>query len=340
MRRYASIVIRSICSLLLIGWLLYRTDLHGIEESLSTIRTGWLILAVSLHVSGVFFTAWRWWILLRARGLAVPVLYLARSFIIASFLNFFFPTSVGGDVFRAYDTGRYTGEPEKSLGILLVERLSGLFSLVLLAVIASPWVATMYGSARITVTPIAIAILFIMGSLLLFWKPFIGGLGRLFDLPVLRKMKRKARDVHEAMTSFRFHKGAFGYAFSIGLLLQFNFVLHHYFIARAVGMTLDVPVFLFLVPLVSVLLLIPASLNGIGLRENAFVVLLGVLGVPREQSVAFCALLFGAMLLFGVIGGIVYACGGGVGRSEFVEDIGNRTDGGGSAVDTGASVKR
>jgi uncharacterized protein (TIRG00374 family) len=321
MRGSISIIARGVCSLILIGLLLYRTDLHGIAESLSDIRTGWFVLAASLHISGVFLTAWRWWILLKARELNVPIVYLARSFLIASFLNFFFPTSVGGDVFRAYDTAKYTGEPEKALGILLVERLSGLFSLVLLAVLASPWVAALYGSAGLATTPVVIAIIFIVVSLLLFWKPFIAGIGRIFDLPVLRKVKRKARDVHEAMTSFRFHKIAFGYAFFVGLLLQLNFVLHHYFIARAVGMPVAFPVFLFLVPLVSVLLLVPASLNGIGLRENAFVVLLSVLGVPREQSIAFCALLFGAMVLFGIIGGIVYAVGGGVRRSEYPEDI-------------------
>lgn len=310
MKTRSSLFIRAILSIILLVWLIARSDLSAIGRSLEDIRAGWLILAVLLHVSGVLLTAWRWAILLRARDLPVPLLYLARSFLIASFFNYFLPTSVGGDVYRAYDTGKYTGKPEKALGILLVERTSGLFALVLLAVLAAPWGARFFGSVVLMLAPCVLAGLFVLGALLLFWDRFVRQAGRFFDLPGLSRVKAKVRDVHEAIVSFRHRKADFGGAFIVGLLLQLNFILHHYFLSESLGLNVDLPVFLFMVPLVSVLLLLPASINGIGVRENAFVLFLGAVGVAREQAVAFCALLFGAMLLFGLAGGITYALAG------------------------------
>jgi uncharacterized membrane protein YbhN (UPF0104 family) len=247
---------------------------------------------------------------LAAQGLHVPVLYLARSFLIATFFNYFLPTSVGGDIYRAYDVGRYTGRSEQALGILLVERVSGLFTLVLLAIIASPWAAQMFGSLALTLAPLALGVLFIAGCLLLFWDAFVRQAGRLFELPILSRLKDKVRTVHEAIIAFRHRKRAFAFAFFVGFLLQVNVVVHHFLVAKSVGVGVSLGSFLFLVPLVSVLLLLPASINGIGLRENAFVLLLGKLSVAPEAGVAFCALLFSAMLIFGIAGGLVYAFSG------------------------------
>lgn len=300
-------VVRLLISAVLLAWLLARTDLAGIGVAFRSVRWGWFAAAVLLHVTGVLLTAWRWGILLRAQGLAVPTLYLARSFLIASFFNYFLPTSVGGDVYRAFDSGAYAKQPEKAVGILLVERVSGLFALLLLAVGATPWAVRVFGSPAFIVAPVVLSGLFILGALLLFWDRFVHRAGRLFGLPLLAKVKDRARKVHEAIVAYRHHGGAFAAAFGVGLLLQLNFVVHHFLMSEAVGLGVPLGTYLFLVPLVSVLLLVPASINGIGVRENAFVVLLAHVGVAREGAVAFCALLFAAMLLFGVAGGLTYA---------------------------------
>ncbi len=310
MKSKAAVVVRCLLSALLLAWLLSRTDFAAVGAALRHARWGWFAAGTSLHVVGVLLTAWRWGILLKAQGLHVPTLYLARSFLIASFFNYFLPTSVGGDVYRAFDVGRYTRQPERALGILLVERVSGLFALVLLAVGAAPWAAHLFGSRVLVYAPLAILGLFILGGLLLFWNRFVETAGSIFLLPGLSRVKDRARAVHEAIVAYRNHKGAIGRALLVGLALQLNFVLHHYLLARAVGMELSLGIFLLLVPIVSILLLIPASINGIGIRENAFVVFLGSVGVDRGIAVAFCSLLFAAMLLFGVVGGLVYAFSG------------------------------
>ena len=48
-------------------------------------------------------------------------------------------------------------------------------------------------------------------------------------------------------------------------------------------------------------------MNGVGVRENAFVLFLGMFGVAAPTAVAFTWIGFGMILIYGAMGGVVYA---------------------------------
>ncbi|MCX6020694.1 MAG: hypothetical protein NTZ05_02990, partial [Chloroflexi bacterium] len=50
---------------------------------------------------------------------------------------------------------------------------------------------------------------------------------------------------------------------------------------------------------------VPVSVAGLGLREGAYVVLLGRYGVPDEQGLALALAVFGMILAQGLAGGVV-----------------------------------
>jgi len=60
------------------------------------------------------------------------------------------------------------------------------------------------------------------------------------------------------------------------------------------------------VPLVALAVVLPISIGGFGVRENAMTFLLGEAGVPSEKAVAV-ALLWGlSTLLTGLVGGVFF----------------------------------
>jgi len=79
--------------------------------------------------------------------------------------------------------------------------------------------------------------------------------------------------------------------------------------AHALGMSVGWwPVMAF-VPVVAIAQVLPVSLNGIGLREGAFVLLLAPLGVAAGQAVAFGLLLYGMNLVVSLLGAPAFAIG-------------------------------
>jgi len=73
---------------------------------------------------------------------------------------------------------------------------------------------------------------------------------------------------------------------------------------------MDLPVptvaFLLIVPLATFVMMIPVTINGIGLRENVLALFLAVYGVGNSEAVAFAWLLYLGGLIQGVLGGVVY----------------------------------
>jgi hypothetical protein len=53
--------------------------------------------------------------------------------------------------------------------------------------------------------------------------------------------------------------------------------------------------------------MLPVSINGIGLREGAFVVFFSSLGVPPHAALALAWLEYGILLVQGLVCGLVYA---------------------------------
>jgi hypothetical protein len=75
-------------------------------------------------------------------------------------------------------------------------------------------------------------------------------------------------------------------------------------------------------PMVMMVTVLPITWNGLGLREAAFATFLGVFGVATAQSVAISLGGFAVILLWNLVGGLVYLVTG-VGRLQDPES--NRT---------------
>ena len=74
----------------------------------------------------------------------------------------------------------------------------------------------------------------------------------------------------------------------------------------ALGIDLSLTAFIFIVPIVATIAMIPISIGGIGLRENSLVFIMVAMGVSNEKA-ALCSLLILFMLIImGIIGGIIY----------------------------------
>ena len=95
------------------------------------------------------------------------------------------------------------------------------------------------------------------------------------------------------------------------MLVQFNIVIHYYLVAQSLALPIPIYDYFTMVPLAIFVMMIPVSINAIGIRESIFAFFLGSYGVPVADAIAFAWLIYGFILLQGILGGIVYAlCSG------------------------------
>jgi hypothetical protein len=308
-KQIALVIAQGGISLALIIWVLRDVQLHEAFAVMRTARLPFLLGSFLLLFVTYFLRAHRWRVLLKAQGAQARVSFLVLSYIISSFFNTFLPSTIGGDLFRIYDSLRLGIGKTSAATVVLVDRLSGTVALTIFAAgafLASPHIAATLPALLRWLGAGT------LGGLLVMWLVFLPPL-RVKDFlakvttPSLRWGQRLAQRVFLAFEAFKQQKGTLGSVLGLSLLLQGTIIFRHYLIALALGLAAPLSDFALTIPLALFILMVPVSINGIGLRENVFVFFFALLGIAKPQALAFSWLVYGTAVLHGLLGGILYA---------------------------------
>jgi uncharacterized protein (TIRG00374 family) len=94
------------------------------------IHFGPLLLAAAVTAVGLLITFVRWYILVRAVDLPFTVYNAIRFGLIGYYFSMFLPSSVGGDVLKAYSIAREQNRRTRAVATVLIDRAIGLWALV------------------------------------------------------------------------------------------------------------------------------------------------------------------------------------------------------------------
>jgi uncharacterized membrane protein YbhN (UPF0104 family) len=295
-RRPIGIWIKAVGSAVLLAVVFSQVSLRDVAASIRTVSIPLLILAASLHVVGYLVSCIRWRILLAGLGCTVPLGTLVSSYLVGSFFNSFLPTTVGGDVVRVMDTSRHTSTANAAASVL-VERATGIGALLVMAgaaLLVAPSLAATAPAAGIA------ALLFaVLGALfvILGWGMVRTGLARRVGKlgKLLMAVAMYGRSRRELIV-----------ASLLGVVLQVNVALHYYLLSAAFHQNVSPWAFLLITPVLTVVLMLPVSINGVGLREAAFVQLMKPFGVSNASAVALSVTSYALITLCALVGGVVY----------------------------------
>ncbi len=304
-------VLRIAISLGLIAYLIFFSsefkDFNDFVDILKTINVPLLLASASLHIFGIWISSLRWQILLKTQQINISILFLISSFLIGSFFNNILPTSIGGDVFRSIDVAnRAKVSVGKSATIVVVDRFTGVLTAAVYAVIALLLGFTRVGSTSYIIPVVAFfAVCILLGFLIL--NPSILRLERLVEkIKFLKKIRENLKEVYHTFQSFKQYKPALFKAMLCSFALQLAVIASYYLASRALGINLSFASFIFIVPIVSFISMLPISIGGMGVRENSIVFLMAALGAPRDLSAMTSLIIFAIILAIGLTGAIVY----------------------------------
>jgi glycosyltransferase 2 family protein len=286
--------------------LLFKVNLSEISTEFLKSDFSWILLAGFLHIIGLLISAYRWQLLLAAHDVKAPLWGLLQSYLIGGFFNNFLPTRVGGDVYRMVDSKKYSGSLLRPFAVIIVERLTGIYGLLLIGVTAVAFYPRFH---EIRAFAIALFVLTIGGFLavvLFYGSDRFGNWLKSLASRLPAKFSGKALEMFDAFWHFSKSKQIVIYAFLLGLLLQFNVILYYYLIARALGMPMGLLDTSVTMPLLICIQLLPLTPNGIGVREFSYIYLLHPLGVSNAMAVAFSLWDYILTFFYGLIGGILY----------------------------------
>lgn len=291
-----SFLLKAVASIGLVYFILQRAEIDAVWRAMAGIAPGPIGLAVVCQLLGPAIIAMRWRGLLGHHGLHPGWPYLYRSVLVSGFFRQFMPSTIGGDVIRGYDAWRAGASKSLALMSLIVDRLAGLLALLTLAMMAlllSPEIEQRVPGLRW------------MGLALL---------AALVALAVMLARPRRAGaasgrlgKIGAALALYHGAMPALLRAAALSLLLQVNVITFYWALGLALGLPVSYADFYVIAPVAILVMMLPISINGIGVREGVFVLLLAQWGVQASDALALAWLEFGIFLLFGCLGGVLFA---------------------------------
>jgi hypothetical protein len=268
--RRTRVAVEAVVSAVVLGLLLRWAGLHEVATTLRGTDLAWFLPAVVVSAATVPVMALRWQLLLDAKDVSVPLGWLTRTYFVALFAGQFLPAAIGGDAVRVVELGRRTGDAPESVASVLIDRLVGLVSLVVLAIVA----VLVSGPGRrvgVVAAEGAFGAAAAAALLLLFSSRLRGTVARWLEPRVSGRRLAAGGRFYEALHAYRDHRATLVAVGVLALAVQAARVGVIWMLARALGLHVPDSVVLLAGPVVFAALALPVSLNGIGVREAVFV---------------------------------------------------------------------
>jgi uncharacterized membrane protein YbhN (UPF0104 family) len=282
----------------IVAYILVDVDRDHLLGALTAVRPAALVVPLALYLAGQVLSAVKWSLLGRAVGFARPMREYVRFYYVGMFFNVFGLSTLGGDLVRALflSDGR---RPVAAVNSVVFDRASGLAILMALGAIALllfpeyafPW-------------PLQLAV--VVGGLALvvgWWM-----CPRLVRL--LPPSSRVRRQVEDDLAPFWSDRGLLLRVSALSLAFHLLQVGVQWFIARAAGAALPLSYCLVIHPLLSVMMALPVSVGGFGVREGGYLYFLTRLDVDDSVAVTAGLLWFAVTALGGLVGGAVFLATG------------------------------
>ncbi|GJM44762.1 MAG: membrane protein [Gemmatimonadota bacterium] len=300
-------VARIVVSAGLLFLVLRKAPLSDLWTQIQQADVVWLLAAFGVNSLGNVFGAWRWQLLLRSQSRIISMPYLYGSYLVGLFFNNVLPSSIGGDVFRATGARKKGGGTlTENLTVVLVERMIGLLATLTLGGLAALTGAAKGLDPRIT-WALYLALFVSAAGLYVALSSSMRALAARFlaHIPI-DFVQRTGGKMIAAFELFSRARGTLLANYVLSLGFQFLLIVHFYLIQFAFGNSLPFSTFVVVVPLVFFVMLLPIGINGLGVRETAFVFFLTPAGMSETSALALSLTSYGIAVGQGVLGGAVH----------------------------------
>jgi uncharacterized protein (TIRG00374 family) len=278
------ILVRVLVSVGLLAYLATQLDLTRIDSVLAD--SDWLLLAAAVGVIALerVLGAFRWHLLLTCIHATIPWRIVFKATFISGFFGNFLPGLVGTEVLRVATITRSTRNLSAALSTVVFDRALGALALagiasaaILVAPVAMPPGIALGAAAMLTV---------LLGGLLAVTsprvRPVLLGLVRSLCPRVLRGPLQR---LIEATELIAVRRSMLVVSVALAVMYQLMRVVVVIIGAFALGYG-GIPLIYFLlyVPIILVVMLLPLSLGGLGVREAGFVYFFGAEFMPAEAA--------------------------------------------------------
>lgn len=261
--------LKATISTVVIFYFFKKINFVDLEKIINKLEYHNIVVLFLFSVLMKFIWSLRYYILLKQK-ISVNIFEIIKQIFIVSLSNNFLPSAIGGDGVRIYFASKIGLTIKESGFIIILERIIGLFSILMIGFISS-----FFWDTPKKLHAIIIILNFLFFILMFF---VYKNIEYIFTKLGLNSKNDKIKyDIY-------FDRVVLFKTFILSLLYQFISIYISYYTAISVEIVnISLLPFLSLMPIVWIITLLPITLGGIGLREFSLLYLFSVLNFSHED---------------------------------------------------------
>ena len=278
---------RGIVSVTVLAVLLARVDAGETARVLAAVDVGPFLGATVVDFVARAVMIGRWDVLLRLGGSSGSSWSTAKIFFMSSFIGIGMPTG-GADLTRAYLVSRYSIGTGAATASVVVDRIVGTAALMAVGVAGLTFGAC-YPAVAFRPLLMSYCLVILMALLGMF---YADGVTRTLMPRLVRRtsvghwLLHTAAAISEHRTKF----GTLGIVMGFSLAVQLLRVTEFFLLSESLGLGVGFGYYLAYIPIGLLVLMLPASILGIGVPQGVIIWLLRPAGLSDAQSLALSSL--------------------------------------------------
>jgi glycosyltransferase 2 family protein len=303
--------LKAVVAGVVIAFLWRKVDVAHVWTRVREAKLGPVIAGIILCFGTVIVSGWRWQRLLRMFQIAIPLPVLICVAQIGQFFMMFLPGPTGDDLTRILYISRLApGRVAEAGTTVLLDRCIGLSSVLVLAVLCTPWQWKILSATPQTHWP-ALVILSAGLGVCSFGAVFFAASHPTRTWFEKRLRSLPARSLRDEVTRIWgllcVNKRSLAQVIAAAVVTQLFLCLMFFLAGVSVGIQIPLLAWLTFMPVVLVASALPITIAGFGVREYLLVLFLGVIAhVESERAVAASLVAFSMMLAVCLFGGLLY----------------------------------
>ncbi len=277
--------LRVIVPVVLIYFLFKNLDWENLGEILRSYPIDGLLIAIAASITANILFALRWYYLIRTVNINVAPGYPIRLMFYSLFLSNFLPTTIGGDLVKIAGITLNSPSGEKSIRVstVVADRIFSLLSKIIL---------------------IPLVLIFKPAELLQNWQLPMSSSSAIFVKIPVRIRNWLGDYLHSIKPWFRAKPLFLIFCISFGSL--FFTILSQWILIQRLNPYISMLVVFYIAILTYFVTILPISINGLGIQEGSYTLLLMQVGMSYDQALISAILIRFITLCVSGIGGLLF----------------------------------
>jgi glycosyltransferase 2 family protein len=304
--RWLTSLLQLTVSVGLLTALVYMVDWGDLRDALGALSTGRLVAVFLLCFGAQAMYVLRWRALMDMLGIRESWMRSWHTVFAGLFLVNFLPGTLGSDGLRVVLLTKSCGRASTAVGAVAYDRLMQLALYVLVVALAAltpmdwlqPWLRAVIVVVGTGVVLLIVVVLYWLGQRSVGSPLARGGLlqaaWRLFATILVETGRMQTR--------MRRHRRAAWSFWMVSILNVAMIAAMWWLVLDELGYAISVPTIMLILGIIAIVVVVPVSLNGLGIFEGSMVALLGLVAVAPAHSFLLALIVRAAFLAVSLIG--------------------------------------